>query len=346
MSTVVPNASNRAYFLDKKSGNRIPVCFNPASLDYSISLNAQGGGGNAEQSTGSASAKLSMELLFDTTDTGNDVRTLTDPLQALVTAGTGTGSASGNASTAVAPAVSFCWGSFSFDGIIDSYRQAMDFFSGEGVPLRATVSLSLQQSKYVYAPLGSTKSADVSGNGAGSGLGLGGGLISIGGSASLVASLGGDPSAARLVASANGLESLRADAGASLSVGAGISAGMSDPVGFSLGASAGLSAGAGLSLGIGGGLGASAGLSVGGASLGASAGMGLTGSSGLSSFAGLGAPNSLSSSRYFDPEQALAASQPNLASAKAGFGLTGKAGASSSSGLKAEVRGGGLLFDP
>ena len=70
----VPNKDNRAVFKIESSGTSVPVCFNPASLEYSITLNAQGAGGQTQQATSLASAKLTMELLFDSTDTGEDVR--------------------------------------------------------------------------------------------------------------------------------------------------------------------------------------------------------------------------------------------------------------------------------
>src|SRR5262249_26010779 len=43
------------------------------------------------------------------------------------------------------PAVRFQWGSFHFDGIMDSMEESLEFFSSDCVPLRASVSLSLAQ---------------------------------------------------------------------------------------------------------------------------------------------------------------------------------------------------------
>src|SRR5262249_59504784 len=45
------------------------------------------------------------------------------------------------------PAVRFQWGSFHFDGIMDSMEESLEFFSSDGVPLRASVSLSLSQQR-------------------------------------------------------------------------------------------------------------------------------------------------------------------------------------------------------
>jgi len=60
----------------------VPIDFNPASLDYSVSIKARGEGGQTQQAAGAASATLTMELLFDTTDSGEDVTASTRRLQA------------------------------------------------------------------------------------------------------------------------------------------------------------------------------------------------------------------------------------------------------------------------
>jgi len=56
------------------------------------------------------------------------------------------------------PAVRFVWGSFQFDGMVDSVEESLEFFSSEGVPLRASVALSLSQQKiteFVFRPTNS-----------------------------------------------------------------------------------------------------------------------------------------------------------------------------------------------
>jgi len=49
------------------------------------------------------------------------------------------------------PAVSFIWGSFRFDGIMESLDESLEFFSPDGVPLRAMVSLSMAQQSFQFA---------------------------------------------------------------------------------------------------------------------------------------------------------------------------------------------------
>ena len=44
----------------------------------------------------------------------------------------------------------FVWGSFLFVGIMESLEETVEFFSPEGVPLRATVALKLNESRFIY----------------------------------------------------------------------------------------------------------------------------------------------------------------------------------------------------
>lgn len=46
--------------------------------------------------------------------------------------------------------VQFHWGSIRFNGIIKSYSETLDFFSPEGVPLRAKVSISIDEQDFRY----------------------------------------------------------------------------------------------------------------------------------------------------------------------------------------------------
>src|SRR6185295_13363064 len=103
--------------------------------------------------------KLSVELFFDTTADGTgigatSVTTLTDPIYALAKI-----EPAGHAP----PIVTFAWNaSFpgahlppaagnqrrnAFRGVVDSCRQKFTFFSPDGVPLRATLTLSLREYK-------------------------------------------------------------------------------------------------------------------------------------------------------------------------------------------------------
>ena len=96
-------------------------------------------------------AKLSLELLFDTTDTGSDVRAQTFQIAQLMQPRPGPRQE--GEQRGVPAIVLFEWGSFVFEGYIDSYKETLDFFAPEGVPLRATLSLSLtEQAKPFQGP--------------------------------------------------------------------------------------------------------------------------------------------------------------------------------------------------
>jgi hypothetical protein len=194
-----------------------------------------------------------------------------------------------------APKVEFGWGTYSFKGVVEQFKETIDFFSASGVPLRSSINLTLASQEVEFqsnkSPAPSVdRSAQPEPVSAAPGAG-----------AADVANALGDPRAARSIAGANGAASLRFGASAGLSVGGGVtlsaaadfSAGAS--AGFGLGGSAGLSIGGGAGLSVGGGLSVGAGVSVGagigaGASAGgrfsASAGGGFSASAALTATAG------------------------------------------------------------
>ena len=70
------------------NGETIAVQFNPVSLQVEItnSINQQGEAGGTNQVSTQSSAKLGLDLLFDTSALGEDVRNKTRPLRAAVRA--------------------------------------------------------------------------------------------------------------------------------------------------------------------------------------------------------------------------------------------------------------------
>ncbi len=154
------------------------VQFNPETLKVSYSNQVQppsnnetseGGGRrnaprqnrrNAQAPTtqfvGKGTTKLSVQFWFDVTgelpdaDKGiKDVRVLTGRVIDLMKPAP-VQNASANSSEAELlrpPQVRFLWGSFQFEGIADSIEESLEFWSPEGRPLRANVSLSLSQQK-------------------------------------------------------------------------------------------------------------------------------------------------------------------------------------------------------
>jgi len=304
-----------------KASEAFPVQFNPATLKVTYSNQKAGGDqptGSPVQFVGKGTTKLTIELVFDTTHLEEkgaggsppDVRKETLKIFNLMKP-TPAPSKKGKKAEFIPPGVRFQWGSFLFEGVVDSMDENLEFFSSSGVPMRATVSLSLSQQDLQFqiggadaeaagtSPFEEAKAKD---------------------SVQQMAAKAGNPDW-KPVALANGIENPRmlapgtlvnmsatgvsASLGGSLGVGGvalggasfGLAGGASTGAGASLGAGAsfgataslggGASFGASASLGVGVGVGASVGASVGvgaglGASLGAGASFGASGGGGFS----------------------------------------------------------------
>ena len=119
----------------------VTVQFNPETLKVVYSNTMQGGdqsGGGAIQFVSKSSTKLSVELWFDASamEDEDDVRRLTKKVNHFITpVPQGQGKAP--------PALKFTWGSFLFEGVMDSMDETLEFFSADGRPLRAKVSISI-----------------------------------------------------------------------------------------------------------------------------------------------------------------------------------------------------------
>jgi len=130
------------------------VQFNPESLKVSFAnqVATPSGAGDqkgtpARQFVGAGTTKLSLQLWFDvsapmpTDETvETDVRKLTGKVAYFITP-------KQEGDKFVPPAVRFLWGSFQFDGIMESLEESLEFFSNDGRPLRASVTINLTQQK-------------------------------------------------------------------------------------------------------------------------------------------------------------------------------------------------------
>ncbi|HEX2727750.1 MAG TPA: hypothetical protein VHN20_18150, partial [Beijerinckiaceae bacterium] len=215
--------------LDGSPAIDLPVHFNPSSLQYTIQnqLKEEGRGAKKKQHVSQTSAKLTMDLIFDTTDTGADVRTVTDMMTKLLQP----------VGSSKAPrTVEFGWGTYRFTGLIEQYKETIDFFSPGGVPLRAGVNVTLASQDVTFAsahnPSASVDDAltpetvDVPAAPDGGGPPR---------SPANVANELGAPRAARAIAAANGAASLRFQPAGGLTIIAGASVGFSAGVGISAG---------------------------------------------------------------------------------------------------------------
>jgi len=130
------------------------VQFNPETLKVSfanqISKPEGGGAKNGKPPTqfvGAGTTKLSLQLWFDITapmppgqTVETDVRKLTKKVAYFITPKDGE-----SAEKKIPPVVRFSWGSFQFDGIMESLEESLEFFSSDGRPLRASVTIGVTQ---------------------------------------------------------------------------------------------------------------------------------------------------------------------------------------------------------
>ena len=360
MSTPTPKveALATARFKTIKAAEAIEVTvhFNPASLQYTVSntLKDQGSGSKKKQYVSQTTAKLTMDLVFDTTDSGEDVRATTDKMAKLL-------KPHGPSGKQVPPLVEFGWGVYRFTGMVEQYKETLDFFGAGGIPLRSGVNLTMSQQEDVVFDSNRNPNATVDADLELEPVTVPTSTGPSGGPAGVANSLG-DPRAARAIASANDAASLRFSGGGQLAVGVGGGVSLSAAAAFSAGAStgfgAGISAGAGFGISGGAGIGISggAGLSAGagaGASAGASAGFGIGGGVGAGAGAGVGVSlgGGASASADFsglragistevsmpDPGAALTLTADAGSGGSVQFGLGGRAQSSGSASLSADV---------
>ena len=141
----------------------VTVQFNPETLKVGYSNTMEGddqSGGSAIQYVSKSSTKLSVDLWFDASALGDvkDVRTLTKKVNHFITPQPrGEGLAP--------PGVRFSWGSFLFEGVMDSMDETLELFSAEGRPLRAKVSIGItsQEIQFRIEDIGGGSSGRVPG---------------------------------------------------------------------------------------------------------------------------------------------------------------------------------------
>ena len=233
------------------------VDFNPETLKYNLTSSTSVGRTNRPtQSVTQSTSRLSMDLIFDTTTTGVDVRSKTHRLVVMMDPAQNNGGEAGGGESQIPqqdasrqkPAiVVFEWGTIRFEGYVSSYMETMELFSTEGIPLRCAVTLSITQQQGAFAPqdIAQTNSGidnqlNLSAGAQSLRLGAGVGL-SMGMSAGIGAS-----ASMKGIAELNGIENLRMPEVDSVIV---VNERGRGPVAFSAGAGAGIGAGAGVSAG-------------------------------------------------------------------------------------------------
>jgi hypothetical protein len=118
----------------------LPVMFNPP--DYQLDktnrfadIEVPGLGSSLVQFVNGNAQTLTMDLFFDTSDSRLDVRLRTELV---------VGFTAVNAHTHAPPRLLFLWGSLAFPCVLESVRQRFDRFNAAGMPLRATLAVTLK----------------------------------------------------------------------------------------------------------------------------------------------------------------------------------------------------------
>lgn len=146
------------------------VQFNPQTLKVNFSNQKAGGEqpkGSSTQFVGKGVTKLTLELWFDIslaqaqgrvegkspTSPGTntppppiDVRSLTQQVAYFMKPQ----QVQGKPDTYVPPGIRFKWGSFTFEGVMDSMDETLDLFSEKGLPLRASVNVSISRQEIIF----------------------------------------------------------------------------------------------------------------------------------------------------------------------------------------------------
>jgi len=118
----------------------IPVMFNPPEYQLVKSnqyaeVEIPGLGSSLLQFVKGSPQTLTLDLFFDTTGSGVDVRLYTALVVNLTEI---------NARTHAPPRLLFIWGSLLFPCVLESVTQHFDRFNALGMPLRATLSVTLK----------------------------------------------------------------------------------------------------------------------------------------------------------------------------------------------------------
>lgn len=142
--------------LDVSSSGQLTVQFNPDSLKltYANQIQADNGekkkdqkGGAAIQHVGVGTTKLAVTLVFDVTADSpgrpGDVRAWTNQVLHFITPAEDPK----KKGSFVPPATRFEWGTYWFEGIVESVEETLELFSADGRALRATVAMTMSQQR-------------------------------------------------------------------------------------------------------------------------------------------------------------------------------------------------------
>ena len=143
----------KALLIDAVTRIPIPVMFNPPEYQLQVTnqfaeVGIPGLGSSLLQFVRGSARTLTMELFFDTTDLGIDVRAHTGLVLGLTSL---------NSETHAPPPLLFVWGSLIFPCVLESVTQTFDFFNTLGMPLRARLNVTLKEHDTLEDILGSNQ---------------------------------------------------------------------------------------------------------------------------------------------------------------------------------------------
>ena len=146
-------AFTKALIIDSVTRIPIPVMFNPPEYQLQVTnqfaeVGIPGLGSSLLQFVRGSARTLTMELFFDTTDLGIDVRVHTGLVLGLTSL---------NSETHAPPPLLFVWGSLIFPCVLESVTQTFDFFNTLGMPLRARLNVTLKEHDTLEDILGSNQ---------------------------------------------------------------------------------------------------------------------------------------------------------------------------------------------
>lgn len=147
----MPNQLQKAY-LETESGGRVDCMFNPTTFSFATQNRWESDKVPGKQTpqmryAGGGGGSFSLSLIFDTTDVGTSVSTYTGKVLKLMDIDTTLAGYDVAKNNGRPPWVKFHWGTHlhSFKAVITSANVSFTYFSNEGLPLRATIELSLEQ---------------------------------------------------------------------------------------------------------------------------------------------------------------------------------------------------------
>jgi Contractile injection system tube protein len=128
-------------------GEGFDVQFNPTSLTIQYRSHAgqeAKGAALPAQYLGLRTATMSVDLIFDTADTGGDVRELTGRVLAFIDPTKPDKANKSKSGKSPPPRLKFKWGTFFISGVINEASEELDLWSRTGNPLHAKVHLSIE----------------------------------------------------------------------------------------------------------------------------------------------------------------------------------------------------------